>query len=56
MESAANTVYKLVVKKVIHSQFAATFKRFKEKNIKAKEKIALRPTLKVATAGGHKGV
>ena len=52
---AASAVYLTIVNNVVHSRFCVPFRLFKEKNIKAKEKVGLRNLLKCAEAGGRKG-
>jgi len=48
--SGYNTVYEVVVRKVIHARFADAFRRFKEKAVTMKNKIPLRNHLKVSVA------
>ena len=53
-DRASIAVYNVVVGKIVHSQFAVPFNVFKMKHIKAKAKITLRNSLKVAEAGRFK--
>ena len=57
IDSATDAVYETDIKEMVHSPFAAPFRRFEEKNVKMKHKIAQRNHLhlKVAEASGHKG-
>ena len=49
-DAAVNTVYNITAKKIVHARYAIQFRRFKEKAVKMKNKIALRNHLKVAAA------
>ena len=49
-DAAVNTVYNITAKKIVHVGYAVQFRRFKEKAVKMKNKIALRNHLKVAAA------
>ena len=53
-ERALKLVYKMVLPKVIHSRFAVIFCQWKEIHVKSKDKLALRPTLKVGVSNKAK--
>ena len=54
---STDVVFNKVVEKAINARFAVAFRKFKEKNIHAKEKLAICNTLKVAEARvGKKGI
>lgn len=54
LDSAAEEVHVVVMPKVIPTWFSVTLERFRQKNIKTKEKLALRNVLKVTAAHGGK--
>ena len=54
---AVDVVFDKVVEKAINARFAVAFMKFKELNINAKEKLAIRNTLKVTEARvGKQGI
>ena len=54
LEMAVSAVYNMVLPKVIHSRFSVVFCRWKEIHVKSKDKLALRPALKVGVSSKAK--